>query len=699
MQKQARSKVRKLEPVQFNEEPARARILAVDDDERNLLAISEVLATTGDVICAQSGEEALRFLLKEDFAVILLDVLMPGIDGYETAALIRQREQSKRTPIIFLTAISKEEAHMLRGYDAGAVDYVFKPFDPIMLRSKVAVFVELHEKTLEIQRKAAAEQRLLAQALQAQKEKLQAERALRSAEEQQDAILSSLPVCFHARSAEPPFAARFVTKGVERMTGFSPERLTSEAGFGLSRVHPDDLSKLVQSLLAAKNIGSYTCEFRWLCANGEYRIFLDQGVMSNGADGGDPELLGTLLDVTERRSLEDQLLQSQRLDAIGKLTGGLAHDFNNLLAAILSGLGLLERGRTLDDQARQVVDLMRRSAKQGADLVTRMLAFSRRQTLRPEAVRLSAFGDTMNGLVAPVLGGLIRFDWQIDDAAWPVHVDAGQLELALMNLVFNARDAMPSGGTITVHAQNRSVGYQSDDVPAGDFVVVTVKDTGSGIAPEVLAKVIEPFFTTKPVGKGTGLGLSTVYGFIKQSGGTLRIDSVVDRGTAMQLWLPRSLEEPVNLSLNADVPHTLLDGSTDRPSILLIDDSSVLRQLTAESLRQRGLEVTCAGGGAEALALIERAPDEFDVIVTDFAMPLVNGVDVIRFARNLRSNWPAVIITGYANAEDIADRPADVPLLGKPFRDKDLLDSIFLALANAEPRSIKAVSAMEMPIK
>jgi len=296
----------------------------------------------------------------------------------------------------------------------------------------------------------------------------------------------------------------------------------------------------------------------------------------------------------------------------------------------------------------------------------------------------------MNGLVAPVLGGLIRFDWQVDDAVWPVHVDAGQLELALMNLVFNARDAMPSGGTITVHAQNRSVENRSEDVPAGDYVVLTVKDTGSGIAPDILAKVIEPFFTTKPVGKGTGLGLSTVYGFMKQSGGTLRIESAVDRGTAMQLWLPRSVGEPANPSLEADIEHTLLDASTDRPSILLIDDSNVLRQLTAESLRQRGFEVTCAGGGAEALAMIERAPDQFDVIVTDFAMPLVTGVDVIRFARNLRSDWPAVIITGYADQEDIADRPADVPLLGKPFRDKDLLDSIFRAVVNAEPQKIKA---------
>jgi len=689
MQKPQRNKVRKLEAGQLAERPARARILAVDDDERNLLAISEVLASTGDVICAQSGEEALRFLLKEDFAIILLDVLMPGIDGYETAALIRQREQSRRTPIIFLTAINKEQAHMLRGYDVGAVDYVFKPFDPVMLRSKVAVFVDLHEKTAEIKRKAATEKRLLAQALQAQKDKLEAEQTLRNVEERQDAILSSLPVCFHARAAEPPFAARFVTDGVERLTGFSAKTLTSDPPFGLSRVHPDDLARLEQALLAAKTTGSYTCEFRWLCANGEYRIFLDQGVMSSGSDGRAPEILGTLLDVTERRALEDQLLQSQRLDAIGKLTGGLAHDFNNLLAAILSGLGLLERGASLDDQSRQVLELMRRSAKQGADLVTRMLAFSRRQTLKPQAVRLAGFGDTMNGLVAPVLGGLIRFDWQIDDTVWPVHVDAGQLELALMNLVFNARDAMPSGGTIVVHAKNRALNATSQDLAAGEYVIVTVKDTGSGIPPDILEKVIEPFFTTKPVGKGTGLGLSTVYGFMKQSGGSLRIDSAPGRGTAMELWLPRSFDNSFNDNAASNEEPVTYSGK-ETPSVLLIDDSSVLRQLTAESLRRRGFPVTCASGGAEALAAIERAPHDFDVIVTDFAMPLITGIDVIRFARNLRGDWPAVIVTGYAEADTISDRPSDVPLLSKPFREKDLIEGIFRAIAQAASKITKA---------
>lgn len=652
-----------------------ARILAVDDDDRNLLAISEVLAGVGEVVCAQSGEEALRFLLKEEFAVILLDVLMPGLDGYETASLIRQREQSRRTPIIFLTAINKEEAHMLRGYDAGAVDFVFKPFDSAMLRSKVAVFVELHEKTLEIQRKAIVEQTLLEQALESQKSRLEAERALRAAEQRQEAILQSVPVCFHARSLEPPFDARFVTSGIERLTGFSPERLTSEPGFGLSRVHPDDLPDVEAALLGAKAAGSYSCEFRWQCADGKYRSFLDQGVISHNPVDNTDEIVGTLLDITERRDLEDRLLKAQRLDAIGKLTGGLAHDFNNLLATILSGLGLLERSTALDEQAKKVLDLTRRSAKQGADLVNRMLAFSRRQRLKPEPLQLATLVEPLNGLVAPVLGGLVRFEWNID-SVWPVLVDGSQLELALMNLVFNARDAMPTGGLISIRAENRTIDSRSDELGAGDYVVISVIDTGSGIPADLVAKVIEPFFTTKPVGKGTGLGLSTVYGFAKQSGGTLRIESVVGRGTAMQLWLPRSLEQPARSIEQNQVSRPRVDGNGVRPTILLVDDSDALRELTASSLRQRGFDVTCAAGGAEALARIEKAPQDFDVIVTDFAMPLVSGLDVIRFARNLKADWPAVIITGYADTKAIGDLPADVPLLAKPYKDQELVESI-----------------------
>lgn len=655
--------------------PEPARVLVVDDDGRNLLTITEVLSGIGDIDCASSGEEALRLLLKREYAVILLDVIMPGLDGYETAALIRQRESSRATPIIFLTAINKEDAHMLRGYDAGAVDFLFKPFDPMMLRSKVAVFVDLFEKSQAIKQKAAVEQRLLRENLAAHSQKLEALSALRRAEERQEAILRSLPICLHSRSVTPPHDAYFVTGAVEGLTGYSAEDFTSGGGFGLDRVHPDDRSVVETALAGALSKGAYDCQFRWRCADGGYRSFLDKGVVLRDQAGNPVEIVGTMLDVTERQQLEDQLLHAQKLEAIGKLTGGLAHDFNNLLASILSGLDLLHRRATLDENAGRILEMTRHAAKQGADLVTRMLAFSRRQQLNPTEYDPRRLSDSLHLLLAPTLGGRVKLRWQIGADVWPVHVDPGQLELAVMNLVINARDAMPEGGGILVKGENRVVEMASPDLAAGEYCLLRVEDNGCGIPPDQIDQVVEPFFTTKEVGRGTGLGLSTAYGFAKQSGGTLRIESELGKGTSVELWLPRSLHGEVAPLPRAVVP--IQDRSRREPrSILLVDDSQDLRHLTTQQLRDAGYDVKSAGGGAEALTLLENQPANFDLIITDFAMPLVSGVEVIRFARSLRSNWPAIIITGYAQGDQAREWPEDVPVLMKPFELDDLLSCI-----------------------
>ena len=658
---------------------APVRVLAVDDDSRNLLTISEVLKDVAEIDCARSGEEALRYLLKEEFAVILLDVLMPGLDGYQTAELIRQRESSKSTPIIFLTAINKDDAHMLRGYDAGAVDFLFKPFDPLMLRSKVGVFVELFQKTREIKQKAALEKQLLEENLQAKAQKLEAVRELRQAEERQEAILRALPICVHSRSVEPPFGASFVSGAVEQLTGFPPERFANEPSFGLARMHPDDVPVVKAAFKQALRSGSYACEFRWMCADNTYRYFLDQGVVSFDDDGNPSAILGTLLDISQRRQLEDQLTHAQKLDAIGKLTGGVAHDFNNLLASILSGLNLLKRQVSMDGKAQRIFDMTEHAAKQGADLIARMLAFSRRQHLNPTAFNPSRLSETLDPLMGPVLGGLVQIRWQMDDNVWPALVDPGQLELAVMNLAINARDAMPEGGVIGIQAGNRTLSAAEPELAAGDYVVVRVEDAGRGIPPDILAKVVEPFFTTKDVGRGTGLGLSTAYGFAKQSGGALRLFSEVGKGTVVELWLPRAPSER-----HEEAPRRLEPVSTDKqseagealPRILLVDDSRELREFTEDLLKEQGFDVTSAAGGAEALTLLERDADSFDLIVTDFAMPLVSGAEVIRLARNIRAEWPCVVITGYADSKTLADLPADVPLLYKPFESAALVDAI-----------------------
>ncbi|WP_194303954.1 response regulator [Chthonobacter albigriseus] len=663
----------------FAQPSPRARILVVDDDDRNLIAIETILDPVGQVVSANSGEEALRYLLKQDFAVILLDVFMPGLDGYETAHFIRQREQSRYTPIIFLTAINKEDAHMLRGYDMGAVDYVFKPFDPTILKSKVSVFVDLYDKSQEIRRSAVQQQRLLEETLRANTERLEMEKALRHAEERQALILRSLPVALYEEKIDDVGRIpRFVGGDLYTLTGYQATELNTQTVW-TDRIHPDDQILRSNTLAALLNSGAAVCEYRWQGPDGRYRHFLDQAVLLRNEDGEPIGIAGTLLDVTERRQLEDSLVQSQKLDAVGKLTGGVAHDLNNLLASVLGGLRLVERRTPLTDDVRQIVEMTRHAAEQGAELIRRMLAFSRRQHLRPDVVHLNELRGNMEGMVSHILGGLVRFEWAVGENLWPAYVDAGQLELALMNLIVNARDAMPDGGTVRVSAENRSIVRETAaGVGAGDYIVVSVSDTGCGISSENLEKVIEPFFTTKDIGKGTGLGLSTVYGFARQSGGTLSITSLVGSGTNVEIWLPRSPVEKVDLDKTGPKQQSRPKPkrSVEKYEILLVDDTPLVRDTTAAILSENGFSVVAAAGGGEALALLEKEPQRFDLIITDFAMPIVSGLEVVRFARNLRADMPVLIITGYADTSEISNRPSNVPVIGKPYDEREFLATI-----------------------
>jgi CheY-like chemotaxis protein len=375
----------------FASAPLTAKVLIVDDDERNAFAATEALASLGhELIIARSGEEALRCLLTNEFAVILLDLHMPGMDGYETARLIREHPRTRDTPIVFVTAVFRDEAHIFQAYTAGAVDVVFKPADPFILRSKVAILVDLYLKTLEVRRQADQSRRLLEENARVSAEKSEAEAALRRSHARQDAILQSLPIVFTSRAPTHPFGALFVSDSITPMTGFAPMRFVDEPEIGLGRIHPDDVSAVADCLMAASQTGAYACEYRWLCADGAYRVFLDQGVLAPRHDGDGMEIIGTILDVTDRRSLEEQLTQARKMEAVGQLTGGVAHDFNNLLTVVLGNADILLRRGLSDEKQTRQVGAIRQAAERGQTLTRQLLAFSRRQQLNPVVVELNA---------------------------------------------------------------------------------------------------------------------------------------------------------------------------------------------------------------------------------------------------------------------------------------------------------------------
>jgi PAS domain S-box-containing protein len=601
------------------------------------------------------------------------------MDGYETAKIVRSREQTKRIPIVFLSAVNKETEHLMRGYEMGAVDYVFKPVDPIVLRSKVAVFVDLFAMTKEVERKARQEQALLDATIQAKSERLKAEQDLRMAEQRQAAIIQSLPIVLYLEPLTcDPRCPKFVSGNLEAMTGYRLSQVQEQPNLWHDRLHDEDRERVCTALAQRHSTGRFSVEYRWRCADGTYKHFHDQAVVLRDSSGRPVEFAGTLTDVTERRSLESQLIQAQKMDAVGKLTGGIAHDFNNLLAAVLGGIGLIERRAELPSDLNKILAMTKRAAEQGSELVHRLLVFARRQQLEPRPVDVASLHEGVDDLLRHTLGGLVELAWRIDADVWSPFADQSQLELAMMNLIINARDAMNSGGTINVSVENRTVDADDDgSVPAGDYVVVSVVDGGCGIPPALIEKVLEPFFTTKEIGKGTGLGLSMVYGFAKQSGGSLRLHSEVDKGTRAELWLPRASEDALPDGRREVVAQELFSQRSLR--VLLIDDHPEVRGTTAAMLRDLGHDAVEAAGGAEAIDLLKKKNASFDVLITDYAMPRQSGTEVVRLARQAHPNLPAVIVTGYADAEEIGGRPTDVGLLMKPFTLAELSGAVHRA--------------------
>ncbi|MEJ0061294.1 MAG: ATP-binding protein [Terricaulis sp.] len=399
---------------------------------------------------------------------------------------------------------------------------------------------------------------------------------------------------------------------------------------------------------------------------------LAQGALSRA----NTELAGKARDlqvqIEERERAEEALLQSRKMEAIGQLTGGIAHDFNNLLMVVISGLRLLERH---DDPERRVktMEAMRQAVERGAGLTRQLLAFSRRQTLRLEAVDVARQLTGMRELLERSLRADILVEMMLPDGLWPVKTDPAQLELAVLNLAVNARDAMPKGGVITISAAN-----VTRRVPGGDseFVEITVRDTGFGIPPELMDRVFEPYFTTKQTGQGTGLGLSQVYGFVSQSGGAVRMESVVNQGTSIALALPRSDVEaaaPAPVTPKVETPKREMGES-----VLVVEDDDHVAAFVNDMLTQLGYKPTRVSNANAALGALANER-EFNLVFSDIVMPGgMNGIELAREIRRLHPRLPIVMTTGFSGGP--AEAP-EFPLLRKPYQMEDLERVIGAALA------------------
>ncbi|WP_298885042.1 ATP-binding protein [uncultured Bradyrhizobium sp.] len=381
------------------------------------------------------------------------------------------------------------------------------------------------------------------------------------------------------------------------------------------------------------------------------------------------------LEMEERTRVEETLRQAQKIEAIGQLTGGVAHDFNNLLMVISGGLDMLDR-QPDPNRRRRLMDGMIQAAQRGASLTKQLLAFSRRQTLRPEAVDVAMQIGGMRELLDRSLRGDVHVEFDFPDQLWPVEVDPGELELVILNLAVNARDAMPNGGTIVVRGEN--LPDANEEQIFGDYVRLSVTDTGTGMSPEILSRVFEPFFTTKEIGKGSGLGLAQVHGFATQSRGTVRIKSQLGQGTSIELYLPRSNDVPLEhrhlIDFNKARPK-----KNDQGQVLLVEDDEEVAALVSEMLAQLGYGVTRAASGAAALGALADGRS-VDVIFSDIMMPGgMNGIELAREIRRRRGDIPVLLTSGYAEASLHEAQAAGIQILAKPYHLEELAAALSAA--------------------
>jgi two-component system, cell cycle sensor histidine kinase and response regulator CckA len=405
------------------------------------------------------------------------------------------------------------------------------------------------------------------------------------------------------------------------------------------------------------------------------------------------------LETTQQRTLENQVNQQQKMETIGRLTGAIAHDFNNLLGVITMATELLINAHRPTDPSFENIMLIKQNANRAASLVRQLVAFSRKQTLRLQVIDLGEALSDLTVLLHRLIGENVELDVPQVRGLWPVKADVGQFEQVIINLAVNARDAMPLGGKLTLRTSNvgaeESARLQGKGMPLGEYVLVEVEDTGSGIAPEIIDKIFDPFYTTKDIGKGTGLGLSTVYGIVKQTGGFIYVDSEVGHGTTFRIFLPRyipgadDIEAPQlpettapaiagAISAAGEVMRTAATDLTGQGTILLVEDEEGLRALNARGLQSRGYTVIQAGNGVEALEEMERVGGHVDLVVSDVVMPEMDGPTLMKELRKRNPDLKIIFVSGYA--EDAFDKSLSehekFNFLSKPFTLKQLVSAV-----------------------
>ncbi|HEY6456989.1 MAG TPA: response regulator [Steroidobacteraceae bacterium] len=670
--------------LQFPAKMGGARVLIAEDNADMRHYLRRLLGTHWHVEAVPDGAAALRAIRAHKPDLLISDVMMPELDGFSLLRQLRADPQLRDLPVILLSARAGEDAQV-EGLDAGADDYLTKPFSARELVARVNSTLE----TARIRREATSD--------------------LRESESRFRNMADHAPMMTWV--TDPTGSLTYLNRGWAEFTGQTPDAALGRGAW--DALHPADRASSEKIFLDANDARrAFRIEYRLRRADGVYRWALSAAAPRFGDNAEFLGYIGSVIDITERKEAEQvleqaneilearvaaaiteranaeaQLRQAQKMESLGRLTGGVAHDFNNVLQVIGGNLQLLRRDVAGEPTAEQRVQIAVAAVHRGSKLASQLLAFGRRQPLAPKVVNLGRLVRGMDDMLRRALGEGVEIETIVAGGLWNTLVDTVQVENALLNLAINSRDAMDGHGRLTIEAGNAflddSYAANHSEVAAGQYVMLAVSDTGCGIPAELIDRVIEPFFTTKPEGQGTGLGLSMVYGFVKQSGGHIKIYSEPAQGTTMRLYLPR-VRQPEDLETNVATG----PAAGGMETVLVAEDDAAVRATVVDMLSELGYRVLQAKDAQSALTVIEGGAP-IDLLFTDVVMPgALRSPELARKARERRPNIAVLFTSGYTQNAIVHGGRVDegIDLLSKPYSREALARKIRHVLHNQEQR-------------
>jgi PAS domain S-box-containing protein len=622
------------------------RVLIVDDNADQLTLVSRLLVNAGfQVQTAPDAQSGFDLALREEPELVISDVTMPLINGFEFCNMIRGNETLSTTPVLLVSALQIDTESIVEGLHTGANDYLEIPYDPAVLIAKAHRLIDLNR---------------VVEDLHKEKERMRfAIAAARSGLWEWNMVTGNL----------------FWSDDLQKIHGMKPGDFGGDIESFIAQVHEEDREFVEHSLNQTREIGcEHLIQYRIVWPDGGMHWVEGRGAVIRNRRGQPVQMIGLCTDITERkeaetflkasheelemrveeraaehRKLEEQLQQSQKLEAVGRLAGGIAHDFNNLLTAIIGYSQLSLRRLPESSPIRPHLDEIKLAGDRAAALTRQLLTFSRKQVLQPKVLDLNAIVSEMEKLLLRTIGEDIDLRTALGPNVGNVLADPSQMEQVIMNLVVNARDAMPQGGRLTIETTreflDKSYAQQHVEFSPGPHVLLAVSDTGTGMDADTQEHLFEPFFTTKEEGKGTGLGLSTVYGIVKQSGGNIWVYSELGHGTTFKIYFPFAAG-PADPLIHQSPSAELMAGTE---TILIVEDHEVVRRLVVEVLGASGYQVLEAESPEAALSLCHDHPENIQLLLTDVVMPGMSGRDVAIRAAALHPEMRILFMSGYAD--------------------------------------------------